>query len=172
LHIQISEQIKLFPLLESDALEILKLVNSSRVDLGKFLYWVKNVKCIDSAKKYISERVNSGLNGSRWFKVYFNGSISGIFAIKSVCSDSFVAEVGYWLSSATQGNGVTNQIIHKLPEIMSGTGAKSVEFRCLEQNHASINIALKSGAKLVSSIPNFMVANEFMQNLNIYRVQL
>lgn len=63
-------------------------------------------------------------------------------------------------------------IIHKLLEIMSETGAKSVEFRCLEQNHASINIALKSGAKLINSIPNFMVVNGFMQNLNIYRVQL
>jgi ribosomal-protein-serine acetyltransferase len=172
LDIQISAQIKLSPLLETDALDILNLVNSSRVNLDEFLYWVKDVKCIDSAKKYLSERVNSGLKGSRWFKVYFKGHVSGVFAVKSVCPDSFVAELGYWLSSSTQGNGVIRQIVSKSPEILSDTGAKTIEFRCLEQNYASINIALKSGAKLESSIPNFMVANGVKQNLNIYRVQL
>jgi ribosomal-protein-serine acetyltransferase len=172
LHIQISEQIKLAPLLESDALDILNLVDSSKGDLDKFLYWVKDVKCINSARKYITERVHSGLAGSCWFKIYFKGDISGVFAVKSICPDSFVAELGYWLSGTAKGYGIINQIIAKLSEILNGSGAKAIEFRCLEQNYASIKVAMKSGAKLVDSIPNFAIANGIEQSLNIYRRQL
>ena len=75
LHIQIAEHIKLAPLVESDAADILKTVNLSRASLGKFLPWVEGVNNIESAKKYILDRVNSGLNGSRWFKIYYKDNL-------------------------------------------------------------------------------------------------
>ncbi|MBE0359588.1 hypothetical protein PALI_a0866 [Pseudoalteromonas aliena SW19] len=37
MHIQITEQIKLAPLVESDAADILRVVNLSRASLGQFL---------------------------------------------------------------------------------------------------------------------------------------
>ena len=172
MHIQITEQIKLSPLLTTDALEILNLVNANRVNLNKFLYWVKEVNCIDSAQRYLSDRINSDLSGARWFKIYFKGRISGIFAIKSVCRDSFIAELGYWLASAAQGHGVISKVIQKLPEMLNGSGAKVIEFRCLEQNYASINIALKSGATLVDTIPDYMFTDQAKQKLHIYRLPL
>jgi len=172
LHIQISEQIQLTPLSESDASDILNLVSTNRVGLDEFLYWVKDVQCVNSARKYISDRINSGLNDSRWFKVYFKDNISGVFAVKSVCPNSLVAELGYWLCGAAQGHGIINQIVSHLPEILENTDTKAIEFRCLEKNHASIKIALRSGATLVDFIPDFMVANGVKQDLNIYRLQL
>ena len=172
MRIQITEEIALSPLRVSDALEILNLVNANRVNLAKFLYWVQDVNCLDSAQRYLSDRVNSGLSGARWFKVYFKGHISGIFAIKSVCLNSFVAELGYWLASAAQGYGVIHKVIDKLPEILNGSAAKIIEFRCLEQNYASINIALKSGATLVDTIPDYMFTDQTQQKLHIYRMPL
>ena len=43
LHIKISKDIKLSPLLESDAPDVLRLVNENRINLAKYLYWVKDV---------------------------------------------------------------------------------------------------------------------------------
>lgn len=169
MRIQITEQIALSPLLVTDALEILNLVNANRVNLAKFLSWVREVKCIDSAQRYLSDRINSDLSGARWFKIYFKGRISGIFAIKSVCLDSFVAELGYWLASAAQGHGVIRKVIEKLPEILNGSGVKIIEFRCLEQNYASINIALKSGATLVDTIAGDTFTHQTQQKMHIYR---
>ena len=60
LHIKMSKDIKLSPLLESDAPDVLRLVNENRINLAKYLYWVKGVSDIASAHKYIFERVNSG----------------------------------------------------------------------------------------------------------------
>lgn len=170
--IHISKNIKLLLLEESDASNILNLVHASRSELGKYLYWVKEVHDIKSARKYISKRVNSELSGAQWFKIYFKNKVCGVFAIKSVCPDSFVAELGYWLCSSAYGNGIISHIIPKLPEILAESNAKIIEFRCLDQNFASINIAKKSGAKLIDSISNFMVANQVTQNLNIYQALL
>lgn len=172
LHIQIAEHIKLAPLVESDAADILKTVNLSRASLGKFLPWVEGVNNIESAKKYILDRVNSGLNGSRWFKIYYKDNLSGIFAVKSICPELNVAELGYWLSSDAQGNGIISQVITRVPIILKNTSAKVIEFRCLEQNVASIKIALKSGASLVGTIPNFVSVGNTRQQLNIYQVAL
>ncbi|MBH0074813.1 GNAT family N-acetyltransferase [Pseudoalteromonas sp. SWYJ118] len=177
MHIQIAEHIKLAPLVESDAADILKTVNLSRAGLGKFLPWVEGVNNIESAKKYILDRVNSGLNGSRWFKIYYKDlnlpdNFSGIFAVKSICPELNVAELGYWLSSDAQGNGIISQVITRVPIILKNTSAKVIEFRCLAQNAASIKIALKSGASLVGTIPNFVSIGNTRQQLNIYQVAL
>ena len=169
LYIQIAENIKLAPLVESDAADMLKAVNVSRASLGKFLPWVEGVNNIESAKKYILERVNCGLNGSQWFKIFYKDNLSGVFAIKSICPDSAVAELGYWLAQSAHGNGIISQIIAKASQLLMNTHARFIEFRCLERNEASIKVALKSGALLVDVIPNFLVADDVWQNLNIYR---
>lgn len=169
LHIKISKDIKLSPLSESDAPDVLRLVNENRINLAKYLYWVKDVSDIASAHKYIFERVNSGKSGSRWFKINFKGKFCGVFAIKSICPDSAVAELGYWLAQNAHGNGIISQIISKASQLLTSTHVKFIEFRCLEKNAASIKVALKSGALLVDVIPNFLVADNVLQNLNIYR---
>jgi len=172
MHIQISKHIHLKPLLESDASVILNLVNKNRMLLSQFLYWVKDVECIHSARIYIKERIHSGLTGAHWFTVYVNGHASGVFAIKSICQQSLVAELGYWLCSSVHGHGIINQIINNFSKIMLNDNVNALEFRCLEQNKASINVALKAGAKLVDFIPEFMMANGVKQDLNIYRLFL
>ena len=170
--IQISTQIILRPLNLSDASAILSLVNLNRERLAEYLYWVEDVQCVDSAKQYIFDRVNNGLNEAHWFKIYFNNEICGVFAVKSICPQTHVAELGYWLGDSAKGNGVISQIVKYLPKLLANTSANAIEFRCLEQNHASIKVALRAGANLVGSIPDFMVANGIKQNLNIYRVTL
>lgn len=172
MNVYISEQITLTPLTESDAAQVLLLVDTNRHNLNKYLYWVNDVHCIQSAAQYISDRVNSGFNGAHWFKINLNGVFCGVFAIKSVCVDSLIAEVGYWLCNSARKRGVINQIITKLSSSFVLEGAKLLEFRCLENNIASINIALKAGAELVDSISDFMVIDGMNQDLQVYRVSL
>jgi len=169
----VSESIELLSLEEGDSLTILNLVESSRAQLGKYLYWVDSVLDEVSAHKYIAERLHSGLPGSRWFKIKFNTQVCGVFAIKSISINSGVAEIGYWLSHAVHGNGIMTKIIARLSSfLLESTDAKIIEFRCLEKNIASISVAKKSGAELVGSIPNYMNAGNENQDLHIYQLQL
>jgi len=169
----ITENIELLPLEVTDSSNIIDLVESSRPQLGKYLYWVDGVRDEMSAHKYIVERINSGLSGSRWFKIKFNTQICGVFGIKSISAESGIAEVGYWLSHAVHGNGIIIKIIAHLPSfLLANTDVKIIEFRCLENNTASISVAKKSGAEFVDSIPKYMNAGNENQDLHVYQLQL
>jgi len=171
LNIEVTNKIILTSLTESDAQSIFMLVEQSRAELGEYLYWVENVIDIKSAKEYISKRINSGLSGATWFKIQFNNEDCGIFAIKYICEKTGVAELGYWLSHHFYKNAIISSIVAKLPQfLLHETNAKIIEFRCLEENLASISIAKKSGAVLIKSQPNFMTIANSNQNLNIYQV--
>ncbi|KXO06963.1 Ribosomal-protein-L7p-serine acetyltransferase [Moritella sp. JT01] len=171
--LNVTENIELLSLEEGDALTILNLVESSRPQLEMYLYWVDGVRDEVSAHKYIVERLHSGLLGSRWFKIKFNTQVCGVFGIKSISTESGVAEVGYWLSHAVHGNGIIVNIIAQLSSfLLERTDAKIMEFRCLENNISSIRVAKKSGAELVGSIPNYMNAGNENQDLHIYQLQL
>ena len=171
--LNVTEKIELLSLEEGDSLTILNLVESSRSQLGKYLYWVDDVQDEISAHQYIAERLHSGLSGSRWFKIKFNAQVCGVFAIKSISTDSGVAEVGYWLSHAVHGNGIMAKIIAHLPSfLLESTDAKIIEFRCLEKNIASISVAKKLGAKFVDVIPNYSNTENKSQDLHIYQLQM
>ena len=170
---EVTNKIKLIKLTESDALNIYNLVDQSRDELGEYLYWVKDVIDPDTAKHYISQRINSGLRGASWFKIQFNCNDCGVFAIKSICDTTGVAELGYWLSHHFYKNGIMTLIIKSLPHnLKQNTNAKIIEFRCLEENFASISIAQKSGAVLVDSLPNYMEIANSNQKLNIYQSRI
>jgi len=171
LNFEVTDQIKLTALTESDASSIFTLVDHSRVELGQYLYWVEHVINADTTKKYILERINSGLPSATWFKIQFNNEDCGIFAIKSICETNGIAELGYWLSHHFYKNGIISAIVAKLPEyLIKYSDAKIIEFRCLEENLASISIAEKSGAKLIKSLPNYMEIANSNQNLNVYQL--
>ncbi|MEO2266390.1 GNAT family N-acetyltransferase [Pseudoalteromonas sp. YIC-656] len=170
--IHISDTLYLTPLTKTDAECIFDLVNSNRAQLREFLYWVDDVISVESARAYIAQRVDSSLPNAHWFKVHFNNKTCGIFAIKSVCKETYTAELGYWLCSSVHGNGLINKIIEHLVLLVPSLQVEVIEFRCLELNHASIKVALKSGARFVQSIPNYMVANNVTQSLNIYQLEL
>jgi ribosomal-protein-serine acetyltransferase len=172
LNFKVSEHICLSALMADDAEAILSLVDLNRAQLGRYLYWVKEVTCIKSAKKYITERVNSGLAGAQWYKILFNNKTVGIFAIKSISTESKVAELGYWLTNEVQGLGVMSQIIAKLRDLLSRCDVEALEFRCLSENTSSINVAKRAGAQFINTLPNYMVANEVEQDLNIYHLVL
>jgi len=157
--------------LQQDAQAILDLVNDSRTVLAKYLYWVDGVIDLHSAQRYIVERTQSGLANCRWFKVMFDGKACGVFAIKSVDLQG-VAELGYWLSHRVHGHGIISQVVAALPTIALPNQIKTVEFRCLELNDASISVAKKSGAKQIDSLPNFVESDGVTQSLLVFQVAL
>jgi len=169
--ITISPHISLQPLLQQDAQVILELVNDSRAQLEKYLYWVDEVIDLNCAQRYILQRIDSGLAHSQWFNVMFNGKVSGVFAIKSVDQQG-VAELGYWLSHRVHGHGIISQIVAALPQLPVHSPIKIIEFRCLERNIASISVAKKSGAKHIASLADFAESDGVNQALLVYQAQL
>lgn len=168
----INDHVYLAPLTIADSEAILHLVNINRDYLSPYLYWVENVVDKASAKDYIEQRANSGLPSAAWYKVMVNEQLSGVFAIKEVRAQQQVAELGYWLAKQVQGKGVLTSILSRLPELLANSLVNCIEFRVLNQNQASMNVALKAGAVHVDTKTNYMKMNETMQDLLVFQLPL
>ncbi|MCF6208097.1 MAG: GNAT family N-acetyltransferase, partial [Ghiorsea sp.] len=156
----ISKEIELSPLRLLHAKPLLNLVNSSRENLEQYLSWVDSVQDLESAKTYILDRINSKLAGAAWHVIMFHGAMVGIFSIKSIDSKKRNAEIGYWLSNHVHGNGIINRIISNLNNYFKeDRNIRSLEFRCLEKNEASLRVARKAGAKYVMEVSDFIEVN-------------
>lgn len=165
----ISNKLALHSLSLEQAEVLLDTVNNNRQLLGKYLYWVKEVNDLASATEYIRKRLDSDLPYSKWYYIEQEQQLLGIFGIKSV-SDSGIAEIGYWLSKDAQGKGITNKIINKLPDMLTSTPAKMIEFCCLRENNASRAVAEKAGADLVKIIPDYLTIDDMIQDLLVFHL--
>ncbi|MEJ2763457.1 GNAT family N-acetyltransferase [Photobacterium sp. MCCC 1A19761] len=172
-HILITDAIKLRPLALSHAEGLLNAVERSRPQLATFLGWVEQVTDVSTARQYIRDRIDAPAPGARWYAIFHQQTFCGVFGIKSIAPCSQIAEVGYWLSTEVQGKGVIHKILAALiPALAQETNAEIVEFRCLEHNQASIQVATRAGAKWVKSVEHQMAVCNAAQKLNIYHLAL
>ncbi len=168
MNFDIDVDISLEPLSLDHCEQMYSLINESRHHLASYLYWVDDVRDLISCSQYINQRIDSRQPFSQWYAINFKGHLSGVFAIKLV-NDEGIAEVGYWLSRHATGFGIINKIIAQAPSLLQHTPAHTIEFCCLDQNHASISVALKSGAVFSHQLDNYMMQNGQQQSLRVYR---
>ncbi|MBB1486598.1 GNAT family N-acetyltransferase [Oceanospirillum sediminis] len=172
-HINISEHITLEPLAVSDAEAIFLLIDSSRESLSQYLYWVDSVTDIATTRKYIQSRVCSGLDGAAWYRIKFLSENVGVFGIKSVDVEKQRAEIGYWLHSDYQGNGIITQSVSGIAQHLKRNRAvRYLEIRCLEKNKASIAVAVRAGGQHSGTISGYNTIGGALQDLYIYTVPL
>lgn len=169
---QLSEQLKLKPLVMDDAQALFAEISKHRAQLAKYLYWVDSVTDIASAERYINERINSRLPDATWFAIIKEEQLSGVFGIKYIDRDKQLAEVGYWLSASAQGKGVISKIIAYIKALLKQHQVRDLAIACLAQNSASIRVAEKAGGKLVSVEPEAMVIDGQAQALLTYQINL
>ena len=170
--IKITDTISLKELATKDASIIFPLIEENRQVLSQYLYWVESIHDLKTTEHYIHERINSGKPGARWFKISLSNSIVGIFGIKVVYQEQSEAEIGYWLSQRAQGNGVISNIIASIREILKSENIKHLRITCLNENKASIAVAIRAGAKHTDTVHQYMHIGGKLQDLNIYTVQL
>ena len=171
--IQISSVIALVPLQFSDAEVMFPLIDSDRNNLGQYLDWVDSVTDIETTRGYLQRRIKSGLNGAAWYKIEFNHTVVGVFGVKVVRQSRACAEIGYWLHSDYQGNGIVTQTVTGFCEHLKAEGLiQRVEIQCLAENKASIAVALRLGGRQTGTIPNYRVINGMPQTLKIYTIKL
>ncbi len=169
--LEISEKIEIVKLELSDDVAFYVLIEENRDFLGEYLSWVDSVYDQSSTKEYLQKKLQSGLSGAQWFKILYQGQVSGLFGIKSIKGNT--AELGYWISSSVQGRGVVSGIIESImPYLRDHYGVRSVEFRCLEDNLPSIAVAKRFGAQHVKTIPIYYNGNKDIRNLTVYAIGL
>ena len=147
---RISEITTLKLLSLGDAPALLKVINTSRQRLHRYLHWVDRVTDLPSTQDYIKQRITSNQCNAQWFTICVNNELHGVFGIKYVNTDINIAELGYWHSDSMVGRGIITSIIVVIRSYLrSEYDTKTLEFKVLEQNLASIHVAKKFGAQLM-----------------------
>jgi len=141
--------------------------------LEKTLYWADSVRDLSSTRQYIEDRVFSQEPGARWYKVVQAGELCGVFGLKSIDAEKRSAQVGYWLSAASHGEGLISKAIAAIAsELRLGGLVEYLEFHCLEDNHASMAVARRAGGEHVETIENYLELDGRRQHLMIFRAEL
>ncbi|WP_395167529.1 GNAT family N-acetyltransferase [Francisella salimarina] len=169
--IRVSENICLEKLLISDSRKILELVNENREALY-YLHWVYDVRCIESAREYISNRIQKTSLNTECFKIVLNGQIVGVFNIKYICHQRSEAEIGYWLAKSAQGFGVVSKTITSIKKYLKNKNIKTIKITCLNKNKPGIAVISRAGGIMTGSIKNYRVIDGINFDLNLYEVKL
>lgn len=170
---RISEITTLKLLSLGDAPALLKVINTSRQRLHRYLHWVERVTDLPSTQDYIKQRITSNLCNAQWFTICVDGELHGVFGIKYVNTDTDIAELGYWLSDNMVGKGIINSIIVAIRSYLrSEYHTKTLEFRVLEQNLASIHVAKKFGGQLIQRKAFESTSPLSQQQLLIFRASI
>lgn len=166
----ISDSLQLAPLTQADAEPLLALIDSNRQSLETYLYWAATTQTLEDVRGYIQARVESQEPESRWYRILLEGELVGVFGIKRISRQLSIAEVGYWLGQSARGQRLIDQIILFLSKEFAQQSIHQIEIRCLQNNHASIAVAERLGARLYAQQVDFLLLDTCPQNLQIYHI--
>ncbi len=116
--IRIDERLILRPPRMEDAQPIRDLIARDSEYLDRYMPWAESVPSLEEQNRFLTlriERLGPGRR-SEWYAIEFDGELVG--GIELVIPDATTdrGEIGYWLASHAQGNGIMTRAVLKLTE--------------------------------------------------------
>ena len=130
-----------------DAPEIFDLVERNREHLQPWMPWVEGTRSAADVAGWIrkgEEQMarNEGWNALLWYQ----GRIAGAIGYKPIDWPNLRVEIGYWLASEFQRNGLMTDAARALTRhAFSEWGLNRVEIRCAVENRRSAAIPQRLG---------------------------
>ncbi|MCG9553434.1 GNAT family N-acetyltransferase [Vibrio sp. Isolate31] len=165
------DKFTLTPLSVGHAQAMFEVVQQEREYLSRYLYWVDEVKDVDTMTRYIQQRVGFPENVARWYTIWVDDKIAGVFGIRTIDEHRSSSEVAYWLTREAQGHNITCICIEQAKaQLKQEHGIRTLEIHCLQGNAASQHIAKKCGGQLKKVSPSYCIQDGVEQNLLIYHL--
>jgi RimJ/RimL family protein N-acetyltransferase len=166
------ERIVLRPYRPSDAAAVAGAIQESKAVLAR---WVPDI-----ARRGSLERVRAGLAqlahqreaGSKLvFGIWAPGEVFvGEVGLYGVDRAAASAEIGYWLRTSAQGQGLATEAVRLLQQVaMHGLGLASLEAHISRDNQASRRVAERTGFRLVGSRAATLASDPSGARILIYR---
>jgi len=133
-----------------DAATLLAAVDADRATFDRWLRWSSAVRSQEAARDFIVraadlEREGRGFHWGLWRGTVLLGGVPG-WSIDPVHR---VAELGYWLSTDAQGQGLATTATRVAVEyLFAQQHVNRVEFQCRTENVASRRVAERVGGHL------------------------
>ncbi len=144
---RIDDELNLVFLDESYAKDLYKIVDEERDYLSQWLSWPPSMKSEEDFKSYIKRSIYSYSEGrSACYIIEYKGSIAGLIHKRNIIRELKKVEVGYWISSRYQGNGVvTRGLKYLVEDIFKGSDIEKIEAAVATENLKSQKVCKSLG---------------------------
>lgn len=147
--INVSENIKLVPVKESDAEQLFQLIDSQREYFGEWLPFVKSLKSFEDERTFLQSTLSAPEETrSMIYCILYENSIIGLISLMFHSTDKANkrAEIGYWISENFQKKGImTNCAKTLITYAFTDLELNRVQIRCAVGNTKSRNIPKRLG---------------------------
>ena len=145
--LNIDSEINLVFLHESLSAELFNLVDSDRKHLNTWLPWPPFIEKVEDTKSFIKTSIVDFAEGkSMVCAIVYKNKIVGVVSFNKILTSLKKVEIGYWLSSKYQGNGIMSRAVKCLiNEAFDDLEMKKVEISVATENYPSQRICERLG---------------------------
>ncbi len=144
------------------AKDVFDAVDRERVRLGEFLPWVKFTKTIKDAEDYVEQSLVSWTKQEGFgFNIHLRGSgnFIGKVGIHAVSLQDKRCEIGYWILSDYEGQGLMSEAVKALEKVCFKQGFNRLEIRCSSLNERSEGVPRRLNYQLEGILRQHIVEN-------------
>jgi ribosomal-protein-serine acetyltransferase len=146
--IEINPRLRLRQLKLADADRLFSLVEADREYLAKYLPWVDETTELEHSRKFVTSMLEKRESGDQYgYGIEYDGIIIGHTSIMHLKDG--MPEIGYWIGSDYQGNGIMTTVASSLTDFTLNTLNRNEVIICAEpENIGSNRVAEKCGYHL------------------------
>ena len=133
-------------LVKSDAERIFQLVEQNRAYLSEWLPWVPSTKTVEDTQSFLEiVEANHASKKATHCGIVFQEQLVGLIGLR-LNSESYVANIGYWLSEHVSGRGLMTRSVQQLCKYgFEQLHLERIEIRAAISNPSSWSIADRLG---------------------------
>jgi ribosomal-protein-serine acetyltransferase len=148
--IHVSPEISLRVVEASDAEAMFSAIERNRANLRAWMPWVDDTRSEDDVLAFIARVTGEREDAYRRpHAILFEGSLVGVIGFPRGDKVNMIVEIGYWLSTDMQGNGIMTACCRAMIAVAFGEcEANRVEICVATENHKSRAIPERLGFRL------------------------
>lgn len=155
---------------QSVAEELFRLLDSDREHLRPFLSFVDTTQTVEDELAFIKSQLNGQAEGTDYLLlITYRKQLVGTINYHFVSASNQRAEIGYWLHSAYNGQGIMTRSV----KAMLAIGFETLDFNRIDlyadiENHASNAVAKRAGFTHVAVQPAQVKLYDSFRDMNQY----
>ncbi|WEV51406.1 GNAT family protein [Lactobacillus sp. ESL0731] len=151
---------------------ILDLIAKDREELGRWLPWAETTKTVDDEANFI-EMVREQMANYQMLAlvIMVNGQVAGMLDLHNISRKDQCGEIGYWLGSAFQGQGIMTVAVKRLVKLaFTKMDFHRIDLMADHENKPSRAVAKHAGLEHVALLRAKVKYHGEFRDMDLYTI--